>query len=200
VKSSSRPKALACLLLTSILLGSCSSINIQTGPPSEEQVTEKSTIRGKGVRADYADRLSTASPMEKAYIVKTFIDSTLSSYIDYGLSISDQWRKANESSGKEVSDREIQQMIENSTQSDMPLLEAYDDVVDYGVDQLLRTIFFDESTESMFTDFRDHYYQVSSAVFIPNGNQDDYRYSLLELQTETEEQSLRLAEDLRRYR
>lgn len=192
------PKA-AIIPIAFIAVIGCSSVRIQTGSPTEEEATRNAVVRGKGVRSEWADRLREAPPQTKAVMVKTFIDSVTARYIEYGSRIAEQWRQGSEGRGEEIADSEMRQLVESWTASEKPLLESYDDVVDYGIEQLRETYFFDNITEQLFLDFRDHYFGVYSYVFYPNGDRRDYEFGLEGLRLKTENLSRQLTEDLRRY-
>ncbi|RKX23568.1 MAG: hypothetical protein DRP45_10280 [Candidatus Zixiibacteriota bacterium] len=124
------------LLAGMALFMGCQSIHIQAGPSSREESEQKSAERGKGLRSEFADRLSNAAPLEKAHILRTFIDSVTAGHFRYGSRIAQQWHQSNVQAGHEVPDSEIRQMVENSLSAEQPILESYDDIVDYGIEEV----------------------------------------------------------------
>lgn len=188
----------ACLALLCLLAG-CASVHIETGGTVDEAV-ESSNIRGKGIRSEWAGRLDKADPVGKADILRSFIDSVSVRYIRYGYQIEQRWREGSEGRNEEIPDTEIRQYIDSWTAADQPVFESYEDVIDYGFEQIRLSYFFDLGTEQILSDLRDHYTHVQSYVFYPNGNRADYEYGLEELKLTSERLSRRLLEDLNRYR
>jgi len=187
-----------CFSLLALLPG-CRSIKIHTGPPTDEEATVQSADRGRQVRTDWANRLQSATTPQQAAMLRTFIDSTSARYIRYGFRIADMWRDENRQRGTEVPVAEIRRFVENSTQTELPLLEAYEEVIEFGINEILKAGFFEPRTEELLIRHRDHYIEVYSAVFYPNGSRENFEFRLQTLQARTEEISRELEEELRRY-
>jgi len=182
-----------------ILVAACSSVKIQTGPAGEAEAAESSELRGKGLRAEYKNRLDQAGPIEKVQLWTDFVDSVTVWYLRTGSNIADQWRQGSEGRGQEVPVEEMRQVVSNSIASDLPLLESYDDIVDYGLAEIQRTDFVDDTTDSLLNELRDHYYDVYGYVFLPNGTRSDYEHGLEDLRLSTEELAGQVDRDIRRY-
>ena len=180
------------------VLGGCQSIKIQTGPPTDDEFTAQSTDRGRQIRSEWADRLRRASLPQQAALLKGFIDSTAARYLRYGFRIADTWRDESDRRGTEIPVVDIRQMVEGSTRTEAPLFEAYEDVLEYGIDGIMEAKYFESRTEEMLIGYRDHYLEVYSAVFYPNGTREDFESHLWELKTRSEDLSLRLDEELQR--
>ena len=120
------------LLIAGLCLTGC-GVNIETGPPTADERSRTSEVRGKGVRSDWVNRFELATVSTKGMMFKTFVDSVSSRYIEYGYSVSDQWRQGNEGRGQEVSDTEMREMVARWTETEKPLIESYDDVVEYAI-------------------------------------------------------------------
>jgi hypothetical protein len=163
-----------------LLVCGCGGINIETGPPSEEQATQTSEMHGRSLKSDFSTRMERATPLQKAWIWSRFVDSTTSRYLRIGREVADQWQRGNEGRGEDVSANEMQQVVANSIARDLPLLESYDDIVDYGYDLIRETYHFDAATEKLVTDVRDNYFDTYNFVFYPSGSQRDYSDGLFD--------------------
>lgn len=183
----------------SLLVTGC-GVNIETGPPTAEEKARSSEVRGKGVRSDWVNRFEVAVPFQQGMMFKTFVDSVGARYLDYGSTVAEQWRQGNEGRGVEVQDTEMREMIAGWTETEKPLLQSYDDVVEYAMTRIKETGNFDPSTEDTFQEMVDNYYLVYSAVFYPSGSLSDFEYRLAQLRTETEEISRRVQSAMQTYR
>ncbi|MCD6250557.1 MAG: hypothetical protein J7J98_09530 [candidate division Zixibacteria bacterium] len=183
-----------------IALCSCQSIKIRTGPPTDDEATVQSADRGSQVRSEWADRLRRATLPQQATLLKGFVDSTCARYIRFGYQIADTWRDESDRRGTEIPVADIRQMIDASTRTDLPLFEAYEDVLEYGIDGIREARFFQPRTEDLLIEYRDHYLEIYSAVFYPNGSQEEFESRLRMLRTRSEDLSLKLEEELQRYR
>jgi len=187
------------LLIAGLYLVGC-GVNIETGPPTADERTRSSEVRGKGVRSDWVNLFESVAPFEKGMMFKTFVDSVSSRYIEYGYSVSDQWQQGNEGRGQEVSDTEMQEMVAQWTETEKPLLQSYEDVVEYAIERVRETGQLDRGTEDLLQKMVDNYYVVYSAVFFPTGSVADYEFRLAQLQTGTEEISRQVQDALQAYR
>jgi hypothetical protein len=177
----------------------CSSLKVHTGPQTDEEATQESTDRGRQIRTEWANRLRAATVPEKALLMRTLVDSTSALYIRYGFRVADKWRDESNRRGVDVPIADIRQMVEVSNRTEEPILEAYEDVLEYGIEEILESRYFELDTEELLTGFRDHFLQVRSAVFYPNGSREDFELRLQSLRTRTEELSFDLGEELRRF-
>lgn len=191
--------SLSAVVLILLLISACSSVRIQTGPPSEKQATQTSEERGQGLRSQWADQLSRAQAKDKIWMVRQFIDSTSALLIRIGDQIADQWRQGEVGRAQEIPPEEMRGVIESSIRTDQPLLEAYDDMVDYGVNEVRHTSYFDEETLGYLLDLRDQYDKTHGEVLYPDMSRVDYEDNLRALQIESERLSTRLRDDLARY-
>jgi len=182
------------------LLSACSSIHIKTGPPTDEETLQQSEEQGRRFRVTWTDRLQKAGPVDRAGMIRSLLDSTTSQYLRFGRQIADWWRDENDRRGAQIPAEEIRPAVERSSQFDLPLLEAYEDIVEYGVQSVLEEHFFDETTEQALTQYRDHYHEVYSAVFFPNETVDRYRLLLQTLEAQALSLSRDLGDQIARYR
>jgi hypothetical protein len=187
------------LLIAGLCIAGC-GVNIETGPPTADEKSRTSEVRGKGVRSDWVNRFEAATLSSKGMMFKTFVDSVSSRYIEYGYSVSDQWRQGNEGRGEEVSDTEMREMVARWTETEKPLIQSYDDVVEYAIERVRETGQFDRGTEDILQKMVDNYYEVYSTVFFPTGSVADYEYRLAQLQTGIEEISRQVQDAMQVYR
>ena len=131
---------------------------------------------------------------------KTFIDSVAASYFRFGSDLANQWYQGNEGRGEDVPASEMRQMIDGWLDSNQPLLQGYEDVVEYGWERLKEIGFFDGRTEDLLQESMDNYYEVYSAVFYPTGVLRDYEERLERLRFDTEQLSRDIQDDIARYR
>lgn len=191
--------SLFCVIGASLLVTGC-GVNIETGPPTAEEKARSSEVRGKGIRSDWVNRFEAAVPFQQGMMFKTFVDSVGARYLDYGASVAQQWHQGNEGRGVEIPDTEMRDMIAGWTKTEKPLLQSYDDVVEYAMMRIKETGSFDPGTEDAFQEMVDNYYTVYSAVFYPSGSLADYEYRLAQLRTGTEEISRRVQNAMQAYR
>lgn len=187
------------LLVPTFMALACSSIHINTGPPTDTELTQASEDRGRQLRIQWSDRLQQASPVQQATMMRGMIDSTTAQFIRFGHQVLDMWRTESDRRGTQLTAKEVREAIERTNQFDMPLLDAYEDVLEFGVDLVISDGFFDSQVKDKLTDYRDLYYGVYSAVFFPNGDLEEYERKLRDLETSTRQTSQILGEELIRY-
>lgn len=185
-------------LVSGLWLG-CQSVKISTGPPTDEQATSSSEARAKELKTEWYSRLNAASPPQKMALVLDLVDSTAAQLVRYGYRIADLWHDANRGSGREVPDTEMRQVVENSIRNDLPLLESFEEMLEFGVAEILRAEYFDDPAIGALKAFQEQYYDVYSAVFYPAGTVDDYEYRLGTLESETRETGAQLQRELDRF-
>jgi len=182
------------------VLSACSSIHIKTGPPTDEETLQQSEEQGRRFRVTWTDRLERAGPVDRAEMMRALLDSTTSRFLRFGHQIADWWRDENDRRGVQIPVEQIRPAAERSSQFDLPLLEAYEDVVEYGVQTVLEENFFDETAERALTQYRDHYNEVYSTVFFPNGTLEEFRLLLQTLEAQALSLSRDLGDQIARYR
>ncbi|MEW6050562.1 MAG: hypothetical protein AB1644_05815 [Candidatus Zixiibacteriota bacterium] len=187
-----RAFVLAGLLSTPLLFTAC--IKVQTGPPTTEEALDAASVRGKEIRAEWFTRFQSATPEDKVILWRMFVDSTAESYLRYGSTVADEWRKGNEGRRAAIADTEMQSTVDRWILTQRPQLEAYDDIVEYGVDQIKLTNVFGATILDPIQQLRDQYYRVYSAVFFPKGTVQEY----LQRQTEVRGELQRYSFDLER--
>jgi len=182
------------------VLSACSSVHIKTGPPTDEETLQQSEEQGRRFRVTWTERLQKAGPVDRAEMMRALLDSTTSRFLRLGHQIADWWRDENDRRGVRIPAEQVRPAVERSSQFDLPLLEAYEDIMEYGVQTVLEENFFDETTEQALTRYRDHYHDVYSTVFFPNGTVEEYRLLLQTLEARTQSLSRDLEDQIVRYR
>ncbi len=185
--------------LTGMFVG-CSAVHIQTGPMTDTEVTQQSEDSGRRFKTTWADRLQSATPVQQADMLKTFMDSTTTRFLRYGEQVNGSWRDESKRRGSQVPVEEIRAMVERSTQVDLPMLEAYEDVLEYGVSLIHDTKSLDSGAEDKLTKYRDLYLEIYSAVFYPNGTRDEFENQLQLLGNKAQDASLELETELKQSR
>lgn len=187
------------LVLLALTVVSGCGVTIQTGPEDQQRLTEVSDTRAREIRADYAERIRTAGPVQKAEILKTLVDSVSAAYFRYGERMADDWQRGNQERGTEIPASEMRQLVERSNESQRPIFGAYEDILDLGMEEITREGQLDRTTLQLLDGFRNQFYKNYSAVFLPSGDVNRYRTELSGARDDTEKQSWELGEDLRRY-
>ncbi|HVP07352.1 MAG TPA: hypothetical protein VMS71_05870 [Candidatus Acidoferrum sp.] len=180
-----------------LVLGGC--IKIQTGPVTPEQATENSNTKAKDYMVNWHNRLQGASSIEKMTIVTTFIDSVTSNYLRYGAMVAQEWRRGSATRDQAVADSEMRTQMDRWNKTQRPVIQAYESMVEYGVEQVTLTNVFDKRTLDLLNQERDFYYKTYSAVFFPVGTADDYDSRLQDLKGEWRRLSGDMSQAMLRY-
>gem|GEM_PF-646749 len=188
----------ALLLTGALLVSSCSAIKIETGQTQEEAV-QSAEARAKQIRSDWANRFQQATPLEMARLLSRHVDSVSAWYVAYGFDVAAQWREGNTGRGEIVPDREMREVVAVWTERQQPILVAYEDNLEYGLEQIKETGHFGQDLLDLLSEFADQYYKVYSAVFYPSGSVEEYEETLNRIKHETESLSIRLKTELDRY-
>ncbi len=192
-------KRLSIVTAASMLFISCSAIKIETGQTQEEAI-ESAEVQAKQIRVDWANRLQQAEPVEMARLLIQYIDTVMTNNVAYGLNVvAEQWRQGNAGRGEDVPDSEIREMVGIWTETQQPIMAAYEDNIEYGLQRIKEPGYFDQSFLNLLNQFVDQHYKVYSAVFYPSGNVEEYENSLDRIQRETETLSSQLTAELDRY-
>ena len=166
----------AALVLTAMIMAGCSSIHVETGPKSQEEQRQDNSDQAGNIRSIWANRFNTSSPLENAFHLKTFIDSTADRYLDYGELVLGRWRDENNQRTAELPASAIREMIDRSTTAQKPIFAAYDDVVDLGWQHVRDSAaVLDPESERLLGEMRAKYFDIRKLVFSPTGTMQDYR-------------------------
>jgi len=187
-------------LLMAVMMAGCSSIHIQTGPQTDAEATQQSDDDGKRIRAQWSDRLQSASPLQQAEMLRLFMDSTTARFLKVGVQINDAWRDESRKRGAQVPVEEIRTMVERSTSLDSPMLDAYEDVLEFGVDLIKEEQALSSGAFEKLVSYRDLYLEIFSAVFYPNGTREEFENQLSYMGSQAETTSRELSIELERSR
>jgi hypothetical protein len=133
-------------------------------------------------------------------MLRTFIDSTVARYLKLGGQINDSWREESRKRGTQVPVEEIRAMVERSTRLDFPIIDAYEDVLEFGVDLIKEEQAINSGALEKLVEYRDFYLEVYSAVFYPNGTREEFENQLQLMSSQAEETSRELETELDRMR
>ena len=109
-------------------------------------------------------------------------------------------RQASAGRGQVVSDAEMRDVITNSNLTQQPLTQAYEESIDYGIEQIKLSQGIDPTLLKQLQDYRDHIYKVYNGVFFPKGTVTEYDGRLSDLQTDGETMSRKMADAVRQLR
>jgi len=185
------------VLLAVVLLAGCTSVKINTGPPTDEESTARSDNQARDFKTEWYTRLNQADPMGKASLMNELINQLVVGYLRYGHNVADTWRGAQRDRGVPVPGSDIVQMIERSTATDQPMIQAQTDMVEFGVNEIITTGFFRPEFIDDLNKYRDFFNEVYNGVFLPNGNLDDYVQRLDDLEARRADFYGRMLEETR---
>ena len=184
-------------LILSVIISGC--VHIETGPESKEQRTETSELQARDFRINWVGRFDPAPPVEKALLLKDLLDTVADKYLGYGSRVADEWHQGNTGRGKTVPDSEMRQVVTAWNASEQPLLDAYEETVEYSIGKIKDAAFFDSDVIELFRENIELFYQIRSGVFYPTGTVEDYEYQLDELRKRQGGLSENLGYELSRY-
>ncbi len=185
-------------LIAMLVAGGC-GVKVQTGQTPDEAV-ESSDRRADIMRREWASQLATASPLMKANMVATRIDSTAALFLGFGQQVIDEWLKANRGRGVEVPASEMREVVDAWIGTQRPIIDAHEDNINQGMREVEATSYFDRPILDKLRDMVRQYDAIYSAVFFPNGTVDDYNDALIRERTVLYELSEEVHRDLERYR
>ena len=185
-------------LLLPLIFSAC--VNIETGPESKEQRTETSELRARDFRVSWVNRFNPAPPIEKAILLKSLLDSVSVRYLNYGDRVADEWNRGNIGRGEPVPDTEMRQVVSAWNETEQPLLDAYEETVEYSIGKIKEAAFFDGEVVELFQENIELFYEIRSGIFYPAGTIKDYDYRLEDLKRRRAESSEKLEYELSRYR
>lgn len=182
-----------------LLLNGLACVKIETGPETGEQRRETSSLRAKDFKVNWADRFDLASPVKKAEMLKNFVDTISIRYINYGFQVVDEWREGNAGRGSDVPDSEMREVVARWNENESPMLEAYEEVIEYSINDIKRTNHFDTDILGLFDRNIELFYKINGVVFYPSGTVNDYLHELEELNADLQDFSQNLARELEMY-
>lgn len=193
-----RLSILPAVLMAAALLVGCSAIKIETGQTQQEAVAT-SESQARRIRSEWADRLLSASPPEMVQLLVRHVDSVSARYVIYGFHVVDEWQQGNSGRGENVPDDEMRQVVDAWTKNQQPILTAWEDNLEYALQLIKESGFFDTGFLQMLQKLADQYYRVYSTVFYPAGDVERYETALHETQREIETLSDAVKDESARY-
>ena len=191
-------KFLIAALLPLMTLMACSAIHVETGPQTDAEATADSEDRARQLRISWANRLQNAPTLDKVRLIATFMDSSTSGYLRYGENVAATWLAEENRRGIEVPVEDIRRMVEVSNQTEWPIFEAYEDIIDHGLELIEKTREMPMALEGLLSECRDHNTEVFSAVMYPNGTREEYEDRIRDLRLRTDQLRLDLRDELNR--
>jgi hypothetical protein len=182
-----------------LAVAGCSAIKIETGRTAEEQAAVSSS-QASELRRNWARSFDSATETSKAALLKQHIDTTSARLVYIGRQFAREWDNGNRGRGAAIPAADFQRVIENSLAKDRPILQAWEDNLEYGWDWVRDSSRFDSRVKGLFGEMVDQYYDVSGVVLFPKGDVETYTADLDRVQDNTESLSRELAGELERYR
>lgn len=187
------------LTLTAGFLSMVGCVSVQTSSGGAEQRTQSSQQTASALRSDWGRRLQDASPKEAAMLLAAQIDAVTARYVAYSRSVADKWREGNDGRGTPIPDSEMRHFVNGWISTEKPILDANDDMVEYAYSRIKESRGLDQATEDIIRRSISAYYDLYSAVFIPNGSVEDYEYAVAKKRSLVEDRLRELDQDLTRY-
>lgn len=191
-------------IVLEILIGcvalSAGCVKVHFEPETKQQQTDAAMLQGKDMRSQWAERLRAESTGQKLRTTKTFVDSVVSQYLQYGDLVAERWRAGNQSQPQPMTDIDARAMVSKGTEAQHPMFKAYEDMLEYAIEQIKLTHEVDDSTMVLLTKYGDHLYATYSAVFYPTGTEEQFEERLYQLRRQGQEMSRDLAQSLQVYR
>ena len=186
------------VVVLSALLTAGGCVKIETGQTIEEAEASSEDRAGR-LRSDWAGRIQRSSPLQVGQLLKMHIDSTAARYVEYGFRIAREWETGSQGRGEIIPADEMTTIVEGWNRGQKPILKADEDNLEYAWAELQAGRHFDRTTEDLFKQMVNQYYEVYSIVFYPVGTVADYEESLYQVRSETERLSTELDRMLAGY-
>ena len=185
---------IVCLLLVA---GVCGCVKIETGYTPEE--AEQSSLKAADrIRREWAHEMGQASPKQMAGMLVDYYFKVTNSYIRFGYETIDNWAENERKLGREVTDAEIQRMIDSWLATEKPVLSAYSDNIQLSYDLIVESEYFERDFLDHLVSLGDQYRTTMEIAFQPRGTLKDYEYRLEQAKYDTEEAGEKAREALAR--
>jgi len=160
------------LTALAIVLASCSSIKIESGTPREQ--TENNEAYASDIRTDFAQQINSVEPDGQLKYLIDYAEFVGGNIVNYGAAMAQQWYEGEEGRGEVITDEEMRGLIDRSIASEKPIMRAWEDNLEYGYRVILDGEFFRPPMLESIQALIDSYYDLHSAVTLPNGSPEDY--------------------------
>lgn len=178
------------------LLAGC--IRIETGQTLEEAVAS-SEVRAGQIRSQWANRLNAATPREMADMLLDHARDVTDRYLAYGADVASRWREGSVERGKDISASEMREFVAAWIEVEKPLLTAWEENLEYGLERIVESGFYDETSRNLFQHLVDRYYDVYSMVFFPSSTAEDYEAKLYQVRFERDRAIEDLENEIAKY-
>ena len=174
-------------------------MNIETSSGGTEQRADLSSQTASDMRSEWASRLAGVDTRGKALLLTSHIERVSRVLDNYSEQIADRWREGNQGRGQEIPDSEMRGIVTASIEGERPVLQAYEDMIEYAYRQIREADQFEAETMAEMKTMIDHYYELYSLVFFPTGSVSEYEFATGEQQDELLAQIERVRSELQRY-
>lgn len=188
----------AVVVIGVVILVLVGCVKITTGPPSTAERRSTAALLAKDIAVDWANTFNPAPLPRKFELLQGFMDTVVVRLLAYGRTIADRWDEANRGRGAAMPAGEMQQVVDRSLESDRPILEGYENIIEYSVRTIARDYTADPQVLDQLRGLRDLYYEVYNDVFYPAGEADSYREGLTASEYEWQTQSRELGLTIKR--
>lgn len=180
------------------LIAGC--VKVQFEPETNQQQTDAASIQSKEMRSQWAEKLNLETTGQKLWSTKTLVDSAASQYFRYGELVAERWRAGNQSQPQPMTDTDVRLMITKGTETQQPMFKAYEDMLEFAIEQIKLTHEVDDSTVALLTSYGDYLYESFSGVFYPVGTVDQYEEKMYKIRQDGHDLSRAIDEALRVHR
>lgn len=188
-------------VLTAVVIGAvvlCGCVKITTGPPTTAERRSSAEMAAKDIAVDWATSFNPAPLPRKFELIHGFMDTVAVRILAYGRNIADKWDEANRGRGAPMTSGEMQQIVDRSIEPDRPILEGYEDVIEYSVKTIARDYTGEMQVLEELRAQRDLYYGIYNDVFYPAGEVEAYRERLVKREGDWRRQSEQFGFSIRR--
>lgn len=161
------------LLLGLVAFGGCSSIKIETGETPEEK-NESTQEQARQFRVRWSSDFERASELRKVELLIAHVQRMENWYQQLGDTLTHRWQQGNIGRGEPISASEMSQIVENSLAPHKPMLNAWDEMIEYGVRRISELKYFAPDVLTQIDALVDQFYKFSSVVRYPSGEFVDY--------------------------
>lgn len=161
------------LLFGLVVLSGCSSIKIETGETPEER-NESTQEQARQFRIRWSSDFERATELRKVELLLAHLQRMETWYQQLGDTLANRWREGNIGRGEPISSEEISKLVDNSLEPHLPLLNAWDEMIEYGVRRIGELKYFAPDVLTQIDALVDQFYKFSSVVRYPSDEFVDY--------------------------
>ncbi|MEW6413345.1 MAG: hypothetical protein AB1483_12885 [Candidatus Zixiibacteriota bacterium] len=173
-------------------------MKIETGA-SPERAAEISEETAGRIRREWAAQVKQATPYQVAGLLVEHFDRVTAVYFHFGRELVEKWREGEQGRGQVIPGSEMREMVDRWTETQQPVLTAYDDNLELAYRELTTSGIFADDFRRILKRLVDEYYGVYSAVFLPMGTLGEYEHRLEQVEYEAEAISQEYRDYLERF-